>query len=110
MSWDEEQLLIQGQNSRQHPEPLVATTSDQPQARQVRSNTEAWAADPSRVGEDGKAPAKPGPSKRPIWPTAGVHMLKEVWREKGSPSGPTQLILFYSAVSVQGQETSKGKE
>lgn len=92
-------MLIHGQNSRQYAEPLVAPTSEQAQTRQVRSNTEAWAADPNRAGEDGNGPEKPGPTKEPIWPTATVSMLREVWTLKGSPSGPAKLILFTGAKS-----------
>ena len=44
----------------------------------VRNTTKAWAADLSSAGEDGNGPAKPGPTKRPIWPAAGVGTLKEV--------------------------------
>lgn len=65
----------------------------------VRNTTQAWAADWSSAGEDGNGPARPGPTKRSIWPTAGVSMLKEVWRCKGSLSESAKLSLITRAKS-----------
>lgn len=67
--------------------------------RPVGNTTRAWAADPDSAGEDGDGPAKLGPNERPIWFTAGVSMLKEVWRWTGSLSEPAKRILITGAKS-----------
>lgn len=107
----EEELLTHGRKSRQSL-VLVAPTTDQPQASEKPH--QGTGCSPSSAGEDGSGPEKPGPTKRPIWSTAGVSMLKEVWRRKESLSEPAKLSLVTGRRApqqlVQGQETSKETE